>query len=91
MAFILTRLDVGDYDRWKTMFDKDEPGARSTAKEHRIFRNTENPGEVYIVIEFGSVDDAQEGRARLLASGVLDRFADKDLPKIVEEAEVVSY
>ena len=91
MAFILSRLDVGDYDRWKTMFDKDEPGARSTAKEHRIFRNTENPGEVYIVIGFGSVDDAQEGRARLLASGVLDRFADKDLPKIVEEAEVVSY
>ena len=91
MAFILTRLDVGDYDTWKTMFDKDVPGARSTAKEHRIFRNAENPGEVYIVIEFGSVDDAQEGRARLLASGVLDRFADKDLPKIVEEAEVVNY
>ena len=43
------------------------------------------------MIEFGSLDDAQEGRARLLASGVLDRFADKDLPKIVEEAEVVNY
>ena len=44
MAFILTRLDVGDYDRWKPMFDKDEPGARSTARNHRILRNTENPG-----------------------------------------------
>ena len=49
------------------------------------------PGEVYIVIEFGSIEDAQEGRARLLASGVLDRFADKDLPKIVEEAEAFRY
>jgi hypothetical protein len=28
MAFILTRLNVGDYDAWKAMFDKGQPGAR---------------------------------------------------------------
>jgi hypothetical protein len=39
MAFIVTRIDVGNYDMWKTMFDKDEPRARSTAKGHRIFRS----------------------------------------------------
>jgi hypothetical protein len=91
MAFIVTRIDVGNYDMWKTMFDKDEPGARSAAKGHRILRSVENPSEVFIVIEFPSADDAEAGRERLLASGVLDRFADKDIPKVVEEAEAVTY
>jgi len=76
---------------WKTMFDKDEPGARSAAKGHRILRGVENPGEVFIVIEFASVKDAEAGREKLLASGVLDRFPDKDLPKVVEEAEAITY
>jgi len=90
MAFIVTRIDVGDYDTWKTMFDKDEPGARHGATGFRILRGTENPGEVFILVEFASIEDAQAGRERLLGSGVLDRFADKDLPKIVEEADATS-
>ena len=91
MAFIVTRINVGNYDMWKAMFDKDEPGARSAAKGHRILRNVETPGEVFIVIEFASAEDAEAGRERLLASGVLDRFPDKDLPKVVEEAEAIIY
>jgi hypothetical protein len=46
---------------------------------------------VFIVIEFPSAEDAEAGRERLLASGVLDRFPDKDLPKVVEEAESIIY
>jgi hypothetical protein len=88
---MLTRIHVGDYDAWKPMFDQDTPGARSKAKGHRILRSVENPGEVTILTEFASVEDAQTGRERLLASGVLDRFDDKDLPKIVEEAETLTY
>jgi hypothetical protein len=90
-AFFLTRLNVGDYDAWKPAFDQDLPRAREAAKGHRIFRNIEEPDEVYILVEFASQDDAEEGRKRLLVSEVLDRFADKDLPKIVEEAASVSY
>ena len=36
MAFILTRINVGDYERWKSMFDQDTPGARAEVKSHRI-------------------------------------------------------
>ena len=90
MAFILTRINVGDYDSWKTMFDKDEPGARHEATGYRILRGTENPNEVFILVEFASREDAQAGQETLLASGVLDRFEDKDLPKIVEEADAKS-
>jgi hypothetical protein len=43
------------------------------------------------VIDFDSAADAEAGREKLLASGVLDRFPDKDLPKVVEEAEAITY
>ena len=35
MAFIVTRINVGNYDIWKTMFDKDEPGVPSQRREPR--------------------------------------------------------
>jgi heme-degrading monooxygenase HmoA len=91
MSFILTRINVGDYDRWKQMFDQDTPGARSEAKGHRVFRNADDPGEVFVMVEFDSAEDAQAGREKLLSSGVLDRFEDKTNPKVLEEAEQVSY
>lgn len=87
MAFVLTRINVGDYDGWKPMFDQDLPRAREAAKGHRILRSVENPGEVFILVEFASLEDAEAGRERLVASGVLDRFEDKDLPRLVEETE----
>ncbi|HEY8723579.1 MAG TPA: hypothetical protein VIL92_06925 [Gaiellaceae bacterium] len=88
---MLTRIDTGDYDTWKVAFDQDAPGVRSTAKSYRILRSVENPGEVTILVEFNSEDDARAGREKLLGSGILDRFSDKDLPKLVEEAESHTY
>jgi hypothetical protein len=90
VAFIMTRIDVGDYEVWKPMFDKDVPQARAQAKGYRLFRGTENPAEVFIQIEFASTQDAELARERLLASGVLDRFGDRTGPTVVEESETVS-
>lgn len=90
MPFILTRINVGDYDAWKPMFDQDAPRAREKAKGYRLFRNVDSPGEVFIQIEFGSLDDAKEARERLLDSGVLERFSDKTGPTVVEIAETVA-
>jgi histidinol-phosphate/aromatic aminotransferase/cobyric acid decarboxylase-like protein len=91
VAFILTRINVGDYDTWKPQFDQDRPGARQTAKQHRLFRGVEDPNEVFILIEFASAEDAAAARERLLDSGVLDRFADKDGPTVIEQAEIVDH
>ncbi len=90
MAFVMTRIKVGDYDAWKPSFDKDLPGAREKAKGYRLFRNVDDPAEVFVMVEFGSTEDAQEGAGRLRASGVLERFTDKYGPTVVEEAEAVS-
>jgi heme-degrading monooxygenase HmoA len=91
MAFMMTRAQVGDYDAFKPMFDQDPPGARRAAKGHRLYRNVDDPNEVFVQVHFESVDEARAGRERLLASGVLDRWQDKSGPTIVEEAEAVDY
>jgi hypothetical protein len=91
MAFIMTRLQVGDWERFKPLFDQDGPGARTTARGYRLFRGVEDPNEVFIQVEFDSADDANAGREKLLAAGVLDRFADRTGPTVVEEAETVVY
>jgi hypothetical protein len=90
VAFVITRINVGDYDTWKPMFDQDKPGARAASKGWQVLRNVDDPNEVFIQVEFDSVEDAEAGREKLLASGVLDRFQDKSGPKIVEVAEEVS-
>lgn len=84
-AFIITRIQVGDYDTWRQMFDQDRPQAREKATVKRVFRGLDDPNEVFIFLEFDSLDDANESRDRLLASGVLDRFEDKHGPNVVEE------
>jgi hypothetical protein len=85
-AFIITRIQVGDYDTWRPMFDQDRPQAREKAKVERVFRNVDDPNHVFVVLEFASVEDAKEARQRLVESGVLDRFEDKDGPNVVQEA-----
>ena len=89
MAVILTRINVGDYDAWKPMFDQDLPGARGSATGYRLFRNSDDPNEVFIQVEFDSTEEAIAARERLLSSGVLDRFPDRTGPTVVEEAEAV--
>jgi hypothetical protein len=85
-AFIITRIQTGDYDTWRPMFDQDRPQAREKAKAQRVFRDVDDPNHVFILLEFDSADDANEARTRLVNSGVLDRFEDIDGPNVVEEA-----
>jgi hypothetical protein len=91
MAFMLTRIHVEDYDAWKPMFDSDPPGARNGAKTHCILRSVDDPNDLFIQVEFASPEEANAGRERLLASGVLDRVTVKAGPAVAEEAETVAY
>jgi hypothetical protein len=87
MAYIVTRIHVGDYERWRPMFDQDKPKAREKATTQWVLRSVDDPNEVVIHLEFGSTADALEARERLLSSGVLDRFDDKTGPLVLEVAE----
>jgi hypothetical protein len=91
MAFILATFDVGDYDAWKEMFDSDPAGRKQAATKHAIFRSIDNPSEVFVGVEFPSVDEARSFRERLLSSGALDRITVKSQPTVVELVDEASY
>jgi hypothetical protein len=69
------------------MFDADRPRAREKARIQRVLRSVDDPNEVFIYLEFASVEDAQQARERLVTSGVLDRFDDKHGPNVLVEEE----
>jgi hypothetical protein len=85
-AFIITRIQTGDYDRWRPMFDQDQPRAREKAEMQRVLRSVDDPNEVFIYLEYPSLEDANEARGRLASSGVLDRFADTHGPNVLVDA-----
>jgi hypothetical protein len=85
-TFVITRIQTGDYDRWRPMFDQDQPRAREKAQTQRVLRSVDDPNEVFIYLEYPSLEDANEARERLVSSGVLDRFEDKDGPNVLVDA-----
>jgi hypothetical protein len=87
-AYIITRIQTGDYDTWRGMFDQDRPRAREKAESTRVFRIVDDPGHVFVFLQFASLEDANEARSRLVGSGVLDRFDDVHGPNVVQEAGV---
>ena len=74
MAIMVLNFEVDDYDVWKPMFDEDPAGRReSGATGHVVSRAVDNPNEVFIRVEFPSVEQAKTFRERLIGSGVMER------------------
>ena len=86
-AYIITRIHVGDYEKWRPMFEQDKPQAREHATVQRVLRSVDDSNHVFIYLEFASLEDAQEARRRLVESGVLDRFEDKHGPNVLLDAD----
>ncbi len=91
MTAMLARLNVGDYDAWKPLFDQDPVQARKAATRHSVYRSTEDPNEVFVHVEFDSADEARAAQRRLLDSGLLDRLPDRNGPTIAELVEDVRH
>ena len=91
MTYMLTQVEVADYEAWKNMFDSGRDSVRRTARSHRIMRNAENPNNLFIQVEFPSADAARTAREELIASGAFERVTLKSGPTIVDEAEAVAY
>ncbi len=91
MAFILGIFDTKDYDAWKQMFDSDPAGRNQAGTGHRVFRGVDNPNEVFVGVEFASVEDAKSFRERLLASGALDNVTVEKEPTVAELVDETAY
>jgi len=68
------------------MFDQDQPRAREKAVVQRVLQSANDANEVFIYLEYATLDDANEARDRLVSSGVLDRFADTHGPNVLVDA-----
>jgi hypothetical protein len=94
VAIMLLNFEVDDYDAWKPMFDDDPAGRKENgATGHVVSRAVDNPNEVFIRLEFPSVEQAKTFRERLLASGAIERGAMrvKSGPTVAEVADATTY
>jgi hypothetical protein len=92
MASMLAHFEIDDYDAWKRdRFDKDPAGRKQAAKSHQIFRGVDDPSQIFVGLEFESVDDATSFRERLLASGALEGIDVKTQPTVVEVVDAAEY
>jgi len=80
MPYLLVRHKVEDYAKWKPLFDEHAEVRKSmTSKGGFVFRNADNPNEVFVLIEVEDLDTARqftqsdELRTAMEKSGVIDQ------------------
>jgi heme-degrading monooxygenase HmoA len=79
MPHMLVHHKVRDFAKWKPFFDRDESSRKALgSKGAQVFQNVEDPTDVFILMEWDSVENAK----KFGTSG--------DLKKTMEEAGVVS-
>jgi len=77
MPYLLVRLKVEDYAKWKPVFDEVRTWRMvSGLKSTRLFRSADNPNEIIVIREWDDLENAR-------------RFAQsEDLRKAMERAGV---
>ena len=84
MEYVLARHKVGDFDRWKAIYDRDAE-VRRQAGLNEVFglRNSSDPREVFVL---ASVDDPVKAHAYSDAADLVRKMIDAgvtDRPDIV--------
>jgi hypothetical protein len=94
VAFLLGHFEIADYDTWKReTFDADPAGREQSAKNYVISRGVDDPSQVFVRVEFDSVEKAASFRERLKESRALEveGVTVKTPPTIVEIADSADY
>jgi heme-degrading monooxygenase HmoA len=61
MVYVLGKLNVENYETWKTFFDKrSDTRKESGSKEAHLFRNSDDPNEVLILFIWDSKENARK-------------------------------
>jgi erythromycin esterase-like protein len=78
MPTLVTQLTIGDYDKWRPIFDKHQDlRDKAGFKNIQIYRHADNPKEVIVMGEASDVAKAKEGlsspemRAAMQEAGVV--------------------
>jgi hypothetical protein len=74
MEYVLARHKVGDFDRWKAVYDRDAEVRRQAGlNEVFVLRNSSDPREVFV---FASVDDPVKAHAHSDAPDLVRKMID---------------
>jgi hypothetical protein len=90
MAFLIGVFE-GDFDAWKQGFDSDPLGRKAAAKGHTVMRGVDNPNQIFLRVEFDSVDAARSFGEKVRGSDVLQNVTVKVPPTVTELAERTDY
>ena len=61
MVYVLGKLNVENYETWKTFFDKrSDTRKESGSKEAHLFRNSDDPNEVLILFIWDTKENARK-------------------------------
>ena len=72
MPYLLERHKIGDFARWRGVFESDAPNRESAGcRGARVFRNAEDPEEVVVLFEWDSLERA---RRRIESAGLAEEF-----------------
>ena len=90
MAFIVGVME-GDFDAFKQQFLSDPLGRKQVAKGHALHRAVDNPNEMFVRIEFDSVDAARSFAEKVRGSDVLQNVTVKVPPTVTEAVDIATY
>jgi hypothetical protein len=90
MAFIVGVME-GDFDAFKRQFDEDPLGRKQVAKGHTLMRGVDNSNEMFVRIEFDTVDEAKSFAEKVRSSAVLQNVTVKVPPTAVELVDQATY
>lgn len=61
MAHILVKHKIEDYDKWKKAFDEHaDYRSKNGSKGGKVFRNSNDPNELFVLLEWDSIENAQK-------------------------------
>jgi hypothetical protein len=90
VAFIIGVVE-GDFDAFKQQFDSDPLGRQQAAKGHTLLRGVDNPNEIFIRVEFDSVEDARSFAEKVRGSDILQNVTVRVPPTVTEMVDQVTY
>jgi hypothetical protein len=90
MAFMVGVFE-GDFDTWKQRFDSDPLGRKQAAKGHTVLRGADNPNEIFLRVEFDSIEEAKAFQEKVRSSDVLQNVTVKVPPTAAEVADQQTY
>jgi hypothetical protein len=81
----------GDFYAFSQQFQSDPLGRKQAAKGHTLLRGVDNPNQIFVRVEFDSVEGARAFAEKVRGSDVLQNVTLTLPPTVAELADQATY